>query len=164
MGRQLLGERMTIVDLAPPRLGRDPVAGLSPCEHRTVAKDGRIVCSKIAEGDNEVSPNVCRACPFKAINCGHLRFSLHRTCPSPIIVRFNGHTEVWDDKPPELQFDRAACATKVVPIEHPRSCAECTLRIPMRAPSEATAPRSRRVGEPGKVVPFPERKVAAAAG
>jgi hypothetical protein len=129
-----------------------------------VAKDGRIVCGKITDGDNEVSPNVCRTCPFKAVNCGHLRFSLRQTSPSPIIVRFNGHTEVWDDKPPELQFHRAACAARVIPVEHPRSCAGCALRKPLQPASEVAAPRSRRVSKPGKVVPFPARKVAAVAG
>jgi hypothetical protein len=153
-----------IVDLALCHPDRDPAANPRPCEHRSVAKEGRIVCGRITEGDNEVSPSVCQACPFMAVNCGHLRFSLCQTSPSPIIVRFNGHTEVWDDKPPELQFHRAACAAKVVPIEHPGTCAECALRIPVRVPSEATDPRSRRVNKPGKVVPFPERNVAAAAG
>ncbi|MGD2207423.1 MAG: hypothetical protein PVH17_11665, partial [Anaerolineae bacterium] len=39
------------------------------CEHRTVSKEGRIVCRKIVEGEGEVSPNVCRACPARAVNC-----------------------------------------------------------------------------------------------
>ncbi len=50
--------------------------GLGSCEHRTVSRDGRIVCSKIVEGDHEVSPDMCHACPLKAVNCVHLRFSL----------------------------------------------------------------------------------------
>ena len=38
------------------------------CEHRTVSKEGRIVCRKIVEGENTVSPNLCRNCPFMAVN------------------------------------------------------------------------------------------------
>ncbi|MFN2290294.1 MAG: hypothetical protein ACK2UC_03775, partial [Anaerolineae bacterium] len=75
------------------------------CEHRSVSKDGRIMCGKIVEGDPEVSPNLCRDCPFKAVNCSHLRFSLRLSSPSPLIVRFNGRTEVWDDDPPQLSFE-----------------------------------------------------------
>ncbi len=135
-----------------------PAPNLSACEHRTVSKDGRIVCGKIVEGENEVSPNTCRACPFKAVNCGHLCFSLCQTTPSPLIVRFNGREEIWDDDPPELHFERAACSAKVVPIQHPRQCAGCTLRQPIQAPTKR--PETRR--NVGKVVAFPQRKVAAA--
>ena len=157
------GERTQKV-LALDLRQRDPAPNLSPCEHRAVSKDGRIICRKIVEGDNAISPSLCLTCPVTAVNCAHLRFSLRQTSPSPIIVRFNGHTEVWDDEPPELQFDRAACAAKVVPIEHPRSCAGCALRKPVQPASATPAPRTRRVSKPGKVVPFPARKVAAVAG
>lgn len=143
---------------------QEPLVGLSSCQHRTVSKDGRIVCRKIAQGDNQVSPNVCRACPFRAINCAHLRFSLCQTSPSPLIVRFNGRTEIWNDDPPELRFERAACAARVVPIEHPRACAACALRQPAQAPAEAPARRARPANGRGKVVAFPGREVAAAAG
>jgi hypothetical protein len=138
--------------------------GLSPCEHRSVSKDGRIVCCRIVEGDNEVSPNVCRACPIKAVNCLHLRFSLRKTSPTPLLVRFNGRTEVWDDDPPELLFERAACVAKVTPIEHARSCAGCILRQPLQIPAETSARHVRQSSIAGKVVPFPEREVAVAAG
>jgi hypothetical protein len=136
---------------------------LSPCEHRNVAKDGRIVCRKIVEGDGEVSPNVCRACPFKAVNCGHLCFSLCQTSPSPLIVRFNGRTEVWDDGPPELRFERAACEARVMPIHDPRSCAGCSLRQPLHAPVEPVVTRRPAAGV-GKVVSFPSREALAATG
>jgi hypothetical protein len=143
---------------------RSPVQGLSPCEHRTVSKDGRITCRKIVEGENEVSPNVCRTCPHRAVNCSHLRFSLRQTSGSPLIVRFNGRTEIWDDDPPELRFEQAACAARVIPIESARACAACPLRQPLSSPAEAP-PRQRRAAMPaGKVVPFPGREVAALAG
>ncbi|MGD2206857.1 MAG: hypothetical protein PVH17_08770 [Anaerolineae bacterium] len=144
--------------LSTIRKRSDSAAGSRLCEHRTVSKEGRIVCRKIVEGEGEVSPNVCRACPARAVNCAQLRFSLRQSTPSPLIVRFNGRTEVWDDGPPELHFERAACAARVVPIEHPRACAGCALREPVRAPAEQQVPAGA-----GKVVPFPQRERVAAA-
>jgi hypothetical protein len=140
--------------------------GLSSCEHRTVAKDGRIVCSKIVVGDNEVTPDVCRTCPMKAVNCAHLRFSLKQVSPSPLVVRYNGREEVWNDDPAEVRFEQSACAAKVMPIGHPRQCAGCALRQPLRVFGEEQAVQRRRqpVAGVGKVVPFPGRRVAAAAG
>ena len=137
--------------------------GLGSCQHRTVAKDGRIVCSRIIEGDPEVSPNVCRDCPFKAVNCSHLRFSLTQTSPSPLIVRYNGRTEVWDDGPCELSFERAACTAKVMPIYEPRSCAGCALHKPLQAPAQ-TPSRRRKAASLGKVVAFPSHEPVAVAG
>lgn len=141
----------------------NPTHNLSSCEHRTVSKDGRIVCARIVEGENDVSPNVCRDCPFKAVNCAHLRFSLRLSSPSPLVVRYNGRTEIWDDDPPELDFERAACTAKVMPVYGPRACAECALRKPLQAPVERPAPR-RQVPGAGKVVPFPGREPLAATG
>ena len=133
---------------------------LASCEHRSVSKEGRIVCNKIVEGDPEVSPNLCRDCPFKVADCGHLRFSLRLSSPSPLIVRFNGRTEVWDDDPPQLSFERAACAARTMPIHDPRACANCTLRQPLQAePDPAAMPHS----QPGRVVAFPGREPALAA-
>ena len=146
------------------------------CEHRTVSRDGRIVCKKIVDGQAEVSPNVCRQCPFRAVNCQHLRFSLRLSSPSPLLVRYNGRTELWDDGPAELRFDRAACAARVMPIHSPQACAECALRqAACPAPvvthrPDATAPGDsvRRGGEvspaatelgSGRVVVFPGREV-----
>jgi len=139
--------------------------GISSCQHRTVAKDGRILCARVVEGENEVSPNVCRECPFKAVNCSHLRFSLRQTSPSPLIVRHNGRTEIWDDGPSELSFHRAACAAKVIPIYEPRSCAGCTLHKPIQVPVE-TPSRSpaHLAASAGKVVAFPSHEPVAAAG
>jgi hypothetical protein len=141
-----------------------PVQNLTACEHRSVSKDGRIICKKIVQGNCEVSPNICRACPFRAINCAHLRFSLRQVTPSPLIVRFNGRTEVWDDDPPEIHLERAACAAKVVPIEHPRSCKGCSLRQPLQESAKRIPRAAPRTAARGKVVPFPDRSVAAAAG
>jgi hypothetical protein len=143
---------------------RAPGQGISPCEHRTVSKAGRITCRKIAEGDNEVSPNVCRSCPKRAVNCSHLRFSLRQTAASPLIVRFNGRTEIWDNDPPEIRFEQAACAARVIPIESAKACAACPLRQPVSSPVEATPQPAHRVSQLGTVVPFPAREAAAAAG
>lgn len=151
-----------IAELKIPQAA-DPMAGLNSCEHRTVAKDGRIICRQIVEGDNEVTPNDCFACPFRKVNCAHLRFSLRKTSPSPITVRYNGRVEVWDDEPPEVGFERAACAAKTVPIYDPRSCAGCTLHQALRPTAKVQERRSRRTNGLGKVVPFRGREVAAAA-
>jgi hypothetical protein len=137
--------------------------GLASCEHRKVSKDGRIVCAQIVEGDNEVSPNVCRECPLQAVDCGHLRFSLRQTSPNRLIVRYNGRTEIWDDDPPELHFERAACTAKVMPIYEPGSCAGCALRQPLQAPVERPK-RQRRAAGAGRGVPFPSREALVAAG
>ena len=133
------------------------------CEHRTVSKDGRITCRKIVQGENAVSPDLCRACPFTAVNCNHLRFSLLQTSPSPLIVRFNGRTELWDDEPSELHFRQAACSERILPIEHPHSCNGCSLRQPMETPAARPNPR-RPAAHPGKVVPFPQQEPAVATG
>jgi hypothetical protein len=136
---------------------------LSACEHRTVSKDGRIVCQKIVEGDPEVSPNVCRECPYKAIDCAHLRFSLRLSSPSPLVVRFNGRSEIWDDGPPRLALERAACAERVVPIHGVRACTNCALRQSLRvAAAESRAAQSAAAA--GRVVSFPAREPLAAAG
>lgn len=132
---------------------------LASCEHRSVSKDGRIICGKIVEGDPEVSPNLCCDCPFKAVDCSHLRFSLRLSSPSPLIVRFNGRTEIWDDDPPQLSFQRAACAARATPIHDPRACANCTLRQPLQASPD---PAAETHGQPGRVVAFPRREPALA--
>ena len=139
------------------------------CTHRGVDGDGRIVCKKITEGDNEVSPNICRDCPAKQVSCDKLRFSLEKSSPSPIVVRYgNGHSEVWNDEPPRISFHRAACAAKIVPINDPRQCAACALRtagepvleeIPL---PRVARPARRKVARGGKVIPFPQRVAAAA--
>lgn len=154
-----------IRELSTVRRLQEPAPTPSHCEHRTVSKDGQIVCAKIVQGDNRVSPNTCRLCPFRAVNCVHLRFSLRQTTPSPLIVRYNGRTEVWDDEPPQLCFEQAACAARIVPIDDARACAGCALR---QAADPAGQPslhkRRRRTVAGGKVVPFPGRETVAATG
>lgn len=146
-----------IHELPRPRLSNPPEPR-GMCEHRTVSKEGRIICGKIVEGDNAVSPNTCRNCPFIAANCAHLRFSLQQTSPSPLIVRYNGRTEIWDDDPPEIRFHQAACAARVMPIDDPRVCAACALREAKseRSPTHRPAPRRLEPAARGKVVPFPQ--------
>jgi len=149
-------------------LGAPSAAG--SCEHRSVAPDGRIVCRKIAWGENKVSPSLCRACPGQAVNCVHLRFSLRHSPPSSLLVRFSGRTEVWTDDHPALEFQQAACALQVMPLHSSRSCASCSMRQPLcaaEAPAQAAEaepmalPRPANRGETcpaaasGKVVPFP---------
>ena len=151
------------VDFGRGAIPQGQPSSLASCEHRTVAKDGRIVCARIVEGDSEISPNICRFCPFKAVNCAHLRFSLRRSSPTPLLVRYNGRTEVWNDGPAELRFERAACTARVTPIQEPRSCTGCTLRQPIQAPLEQADQRRRAAGI-GKVVPFPSHEPLAATG
>lgn len=99
------------------------------CSFARVADDGRILCTKIAQGDNEVSPTLCRICPARQCSCDHLRFSLVKISPSPIIFRCNGHTEVWNDDPPRVDFLRAVCTIQIAPISSPQECLTCELRI-----------------------------------
>ncbi len=141
-------------------------AASSGCEHRSVAPDGRIVCRKIAWGENKVSPSLCRACPSQTVNCAHLRFSLRHSPPSSLLVRFSGRTEVWTDDRPALEFQQAACALQVMPLSSPRSCASCSMRQPLGAAEVESAARPRPAAAPGKVVPFPEqdREPVAATG
>jgi hypothetical protein len=126
------------------------------CEYRSVAADGRIICTKITSGDNEVSPNLCRNCPAKTIACQHLRFSLQKSSPSAIVVRYaTGRTEVWNDEPPSVSFLHAACAAKVAPITSPKECAACSLRR-----TTLPQPQVREKAARGKVVPLPQRVAA----
>lgn len=130
-----------------------------PCCYRRAEEDGRIICEKIIQGDNEVSPNVCRTCPAMAINCGHLRFSLQKISPNTILVRYgNGRTEIWNDEPPRIEFVRGACATKVMPIEGPRQCVGCTLRCPTVVEQ---VERQKVPQVAPQIIPFPAREAVA---
>jgi hypothetical protein len=147
-------------------------SGSPICAHRSVAADGRIVCDIIASGDSEVSANLCRDCPAKAIACEHLRFSLQKMASSPITVRYaTGRVEVLDDHPPRIAFLRAACVEKVAPINSPRECVGCaqhSARGCLSAATAAVAP-APLVHQPpvpaagaaavcgGKVIQFPSR-------
>jgi len=131
------------------------------CQYRSVARDGRITCTKIVEGDNEVSPNLCRDCPARQVSCDKLRFSLQKFSPSPIVVRYgNGHSEVWGDEPPRISFLRAACVAKIAPISDSRQCAACALRT-VGEPVLEEIPLPR-VARGGKVIAFPQRVAVAA--
>ena len=130
----------------------------SGCEYKSVAPDGRIVCKKIAWGENKVSPSLCRSCPAQAVNCAHLRFSLRHSPPSSLLVRYSGRTEVWNDDRPALEFQQAACALQVMPLHSPRSCASCSMRQPVGAAQAEPATMPRPAAAPGKVVPFPEQE------
>ena len=143
-----------------PETGRPHGASApsSGCENRSVAPDGRIVCRKIAWGENKVSPSLCRACPSQSVNCAHLRFSLRHSPPSSLLVRFSGRTEIWTDDRPALEFQQAACALQVMPLHSPRSCASCSLRQPVGVAEIESAARPHPAAAPGKVVPFPERE------
>ncbi len=108
------------------------MSNLRPCPYRQVDDEGHILCDKIKAGDREVSPNICRACPVSAINCSHLRATLHHQARPPLTVRYgNGKTEIWDDVAPSIILQTAACAAKVVPIHSPRDCAACPIRQPL---------------------------------
>ena len=132
------------------------------CAHRSVTRDGRITCRKIVEGDNEVSPNICRDCPARQSGCDKLRFSLRKSSPSPIVVRYgNGHSEVWNNEPHRITFLRAACIAKIAPISDPRQCAACALRSAGEPVLEESR-LPRKVARGGKVIPFPQRVAAAA--
>ena len=144
------------------RLNAVPSGGPGPCEHRTVSKEGRIVCQKIVQGEAEVTPDLCHACPLHAINCVHLRCSLRQTSPSPLIVRYNGRTEIWDDLPAEIKFQQAACAAKVAPIQDPQQCAGCALRQALQGAERPTVATEQRLLRAGKVVRFPGRPSASA--
>ena len=141
---------------------------LAPCPFRHVDDEGHILCEKIKSGDREVSPNICRACPVAAINCGHLRATLDHQSRPPITVRYgNGKTEIWEDDAPSISLERAACAAKVMPILSPRDCAGCPLRqalilpdaiiapnhIPALTPARKTVPQPRFAAAPPPTVP-----------
>jgi hypothetical protein len=127
---------------------------MSTCEFRSVDKTGRVVCDKVEGGNNEVSPALCQDCPFKRAECEHLRFTLHKTAPAPIVVRYaTGRVEVWNNDPPSVRFQRAACALKACPVQSPEQCFACPSRT-----CRVAAPQPAAVG---RVVSFP-RPVAVA--
>ena len=127
---------------------------LCSCPQRGVADDGRVVCTKINRGDNEVSPTLCAACPAAQINCQHLRFTLEKSLASSIVVHYgNGKSEVWDDRPPAVHFNRAACLARVVPIVSSKDCAAGCALYQAAVSQAEEMPVS--VPLPGKVIPFP---------
>ncbi len=139
---------------------------MKPCQFRQVREDGRMVCSKITEGNPGVDLGICRACPVMAINCTHLRFTLRKAGHQPILVRYgNGRSEVWDDDPLRVEFVQGACAEKVMPIRSPKQCVGCAVRCPARpvaVPDRRTPAREPAVAASAdKVIPFPQSAIAA---
>ena len=137
---------------------------LRPCPYRLVDGEGHILCHQIKNGDREVSPAICRACPIAQIDCRHLKATLDQQTRMPITVRWgNGKTQVWDDPMPPLAMQRAACAAKTIPILSPRDCAGCVLRqslavadaLPVIQPSLQRKPAAvgRRALQPVPVAP-----------
>ncbi|MCC7161713.1 MAG: hypothetical protein IT331_04410 [Anaerolineae bacterium] len=111
---------------------------LKPCHFRQVDNHGRILCGIIKSGDREVSVQLCRACPVSQINCQNLRAGLEKKTSTPITVRFaTGRVEVWNNAPPTIEFKQAACAAKTMPINSPRDCAGCPIRLPNVIPQTA---------------------------
>lgn len=114
--------------------------GLRPCPFRRVNDDGQILCELIKGSDREITLDICRACPVSQVNCQHLRASLEKQVGASITVRFlGGRTEIWDDHPPAVEFKRAACAEKAMPIHTPRDCAGCPIRMPQVTPQGVLA-------------------------
>ncbi len=123
------------------------------CAQRQVLADGRVVCDKVGRGNAEVSPALCATCPAAQVNCQHLRYTLRKDEPVPIVVRYaGGRTEVWDDLPPSIKFSQAACALRREPITSPADCAGCPLRL-------APATRSKGVVVPLRPAPAPAEQI-----
>lgn len=134
---------------------------IRPCPHRQATEDGSIVCVKIANGEREVTIEVCKACPASRINCAHLRFSLTKTSRPAIVVRYgNGRSQVWPAEPPRVRLERGACSLCVAPVTRPEDCAGCALRVPATPDLQdvpAAGARIRRLPEPA---PSPARAAA----
>ena len=108
---------------------------IKPCPFRSVNGEGQILCQLIKGPDHEITLDICRACPVSQINCQHLRASLEKQESNSLIVRFvTGRTEVWNDEPPAVTIKRAACAEKAMPIQSPRDCSGCPIRLPQFVP------------------------------
>ncbi len=119
----------------------------SPCTHRLVAADGRILCTRIAGADQEVWPDLCERCPARAIACACLRFTLVRAGGGAIMVRHaGGRSYLLEPEPDGLHFQRAACAAFGRPIDSPVSCQGCRSAHP--AATRAT------------IIPFPATQSA----
>jgi len=137
---------------------------LKPCQFRQVDPQGRILCQLVKGGDRQVSAELCRACPAQTINCQHLRAGLEKQVSTPITVRFaTGRVEVWNDAPAAMTFKQAACAAKTMPIQSPRDCAGCLLRLPNALASNTApaAPRAQPNAPTPKPVPAPAPNHAA---
>lgn len=127
------------------------------CQHRGVSEDGKVICHKIARGDQEVSLAICEACPAAQCNCGHLRFSLEKEGDSAVMIRYgNGRTELLESGPSGVRLTKSACAAHLRPVDTRKDCVGCPLRsngfvhevIP---PVQIDVMPSR-----AKIIPFPK--------
>lgn len=121
---------------------------LPPCPHRTVDREGRIVCDQVKEGEREVTLQACRMCPVSKVNCAHLRATLLHWSRPPITIRYgNGKTEIWDAEPPTLSVRRSACAALAIPLASTHDCAGCALH---QAPCFVSMPPTRAQAQPAR--------------
>ncbi len=115
----------------------------SPCPHRQVDAEGRILCDRIHAGDRAIDPQVCAVCPLAAVACAHLRATLANQAHPPLLVRYgNGQSAVWQDTLPPLTFTQAACAALARPIRSASDCGDCRLRQPLLIQNSLTATAS----------------------
>jgi hypothetical protein len=102
---------------------------LKYCQHRNVSEDGKVICQKIARGDQEVSLAICEACPAAQCNCGHLRFSLEKEGDTAVMIRYgNGRTELLEGGPSGVRLTKSACAAQLRPVDTRKDCVGCPLR------------------------------------
>ena len=118
---------------------------LRPCPYRTAQLDGQLTCAKIGGSDREVTPDICAACPAAQIGCAHLRFSLVKNAPSPLLIRWgNGKQELLEADAPRVELARGACGEQVMPVHGPATCAACPLHQGWElAPTAATRRQAR---------------------
>lgn len=129
---------------------------LKYCQHRGVDEDGKIICRKIARGDQEVTLAICDACPAAACNCGNLKFSLEKESDSTLTIRYgNGRTEVLEARPAGVHFVKAACSALMKPVDVHRDCSGCLLRKEGFVRDVIVAAQVDVVPAAPKVIPFP---------
>ena len=119
---------------------------LRPCPYRTAQLDGQLTCAKIGGPDREVTPDICAACPAAQISCAHLRFSLVKNAPSPLLIRWgNGKQEVLEADAPRVELARGACGEQVMPVHGPSACAACPLHQSWETPPTTATRRQAKV-------------------
>lgn len=119
---------------------------LRPCPFRTAQLDGQLTCSKISGSDREVTADICAACPAAQIGCAHLRFSLVKNAPSPLLIRWgNGKQEVLEADAPRVELARGACGEQVMPVHGPSACAACPLHQSWETQPTAATRRQAKV-------------------
>ena len=119
---------------------------LRPCPYRTAQLDGQLTCAKIGGPDREVTPDICAACPAAQISCAHLRFSLVKNAPSPLLIRWgNGKQELLEADAPKVELARGACGEQVMPVHGPATCAACPLHQSWDSQPTAATRRQAKV-------------------